>query len=235
MPGARLYILVPLLLIIVGGATTGFFRASGQDRQEGFWASWEYTGRPSLTMITEFRSRIGASEWPPFTLVYELEQGQSVMVGNRQIDSRQVRRYEYVSPTEWKDTVLESAPTDTRVGIFSNVGSYQMVDGRRYTEFDAATNSFRKDTVDRGTRRVPIGIPTPFHMLGFELEGQQPTRVVTTATVCFQEDCQPNAGGLFYTSENGREYVFADDTRGIPLRVGTGFLVRELRVEDERK
>lgn len=104
MPGARLYILVPLLLIIVGGATTGFFRASGQDRQEGFWASWEYTGRPSLTMITEFRSRIGASEWPPFTLVYELEQGQSVMVGNRQIDSRQVRRYEYVSPTEWKDT-----------------------------------------------------------------------------------------------------------------------------------
>jgi hypothetical protein len=186
-------------------------------------------------MMAEFRSRKEASEWPPFTMVYELAQGQAVMVGNRQVDPWQMRRMEFVSPTKWKVTVLESASIETSVGAFSQTGSYQMLDGRQFTEFDAATNSYHEETVDRAVRRIPTAFPAPFQMLGLEMEGLTPTRVVTTATVCFQEDCRENATGLLFIKDNGQEYLFANDSRGIPLRIGTGFRVKELRVEDERR
>ena len=167
-------------------------------------------------------------------MIYEVEQGQTVMVGNRQIDSWQMRRMEFESPTRWKVTILQSAPIETRVGTFSQVGSYQMLDGRSFTEFDAATNSLREETVERGVRRIPTAFPAPLYMIGLEIEGLKPTRVVTTTTVCFREQCQENATGLLYTRDNGREWVFADDSRGILLRVGTAFVVLELRVHDER-
>jgi hypothetical protein len=214
MPCLRLLILVPTLIVTVTAAAAGFVMASQPDPRE------------------EFLARREAAEWPPFTMLYELEQGQAVMVGNRQVDSRQVRRLEYGSPTQWKVTVMESAPIETRVGTFSAVGAYTRLDGRKYTEFDAVTNSVTEEEVAPSTRRVPSGLFVPFRMLGLDIAGLKPTRVATTATVCFLDDCQEDAGGLLYTRENGQELVFAEDPRGIPLRIGTGFTVHELQVHD---
>ena len=44
-----------------------------------------------------------------------------------------------------------------------------------------------------------------------------------------------NAVGLLYLLKNGQESVFADDSRGFPLRIGTLFVAKELRVDDEQR
>lgn len=209
--------LPPLLLVALAVATTGFLNASRSDTRGG--------------------ALVGShdAEWPPFTLVYQLEQGQAVMVGSRQMESRQVRRFTYRSATEWTDTVIESAPIETRVGTFSAAGSYTRLDGKHYIEFDAVTNSFREEEVEPGARRVPGAFLLPFRMLGFKVAKIKPAQVETSATICFQDDCRENTMGLLYIADNGQEYVFADDSRGLPLRVGTSFLVKELRAEDERR
>ena len=75
----------------------------------------------------ELSGLLEQKDWPPFSMVYELEQGQAVSVGNRHVESRQVRRLEYRSATEWTDTVLESADIETRVGTFNQAGSYRRV------------------------------------------------------------------------------------------------------------
>ena len=175
-------------------------------------------------------------DWPPFTMVYELEQGQAAMAGDRRVESRQVRRFEYQSATDWVDTVIESVPIDTRVGTFSAVGSYRRLDGRKHTEFDAVTGSVSEEEIDEGVRFVqyPFLLPSQ-HLPLEEALGLTPTRVETGILVCFRDRCQENAVGLLYQEEGQPDRVFADDSRGFPLRVGTQFVVRELRVDDERR
>jgi hypothetical protein len=121
------------------------------------------------------------------------------------------------------------------VGTFSAAGSYTRLDGQDYIEFDAVTNSFREEEVEPGARRVPGAFLLPFRKVGFKVAKIKPAQVETSATICFQDDCRENTMGLLYIADNGQEYVFADDSRGLPLRVGTSFLVKELRVEDERR
>ena len=175
-------------------------------------------------------------DWPPFTMVYELEQGQAAMVGDRRVDSRQVRRFEYQSATEWVDTVIESAPIETRVGTFSAVGSYRRLDGRNLTEFDAMDNSVSEEEIDEGVRFLPNAVLLPSQHLPLEEAlGLTPTRVETGILVCFRDRCQENAVGLLYQEEGRPDRVFADDSRGFPSKVGTRFVVRELRVDDERR
>ena len=56
--------------------------------QAVFWINFEGGGqRFDLSGLSEQK------DWPPFTMVYELEDGQSVMVGDRQVESRQLRRF----------------------------------------------------------------------------------------------------------------------------------------------
>ena len=62
-----------------------------------------------------------------------------------------------------------------------------------------------------------------------------PTRVETGILVCFSEECEVNAIGLLYRLEDGGERLFADDSRGFPLKMGDAFEVKELRVDDERR
>lgn len=40
---------------------------------------------------------------------------------------------------------------------------------------------------------------------------------------------------LPYLLKFGQDSVFADDSRGFPLRMGSPFVVRKLRVDDEQK
>ena len=175
-------------------------------------------------------------DWPPFTMVYELEQGQAVSVGDRHVDSRQVRRLEYQSATEWRETVLESPPIETRVGTFNAAGSYKQLDGRRLVEFNSVTNSNREEEIEEGVRHLPRAGFLPYGNRTLEeTKGITPIKIDTGVLVCFQNECEDNAVGLLYRLENGHESVFADDSRGFPLRVGTSIVVRELRIDDEQK
>ena len=53
--------------------------------------------------------------------------------------------------------------------------------------------------------------------------------------MCFNGDCEENAGGILYEGDR-IELVLVDDSRGIPLRQGDGFfLVREVEIHDIRR
>lgn len=194
---------------------------------EGGTQRFDLSGLPGL---------LEQKDWPPFTMVYELEDGQAVMVGDRRVNSRQLRRFEYHSATDWVDTVLESADIETRVGTFNAAGSYRRLDGQRMIEYDSVTKSTREDAVDEGARHIARSFFLPYRNREFEeLSGITPVKVKTSALVCFRDECEDNAAGLLYLRENGQENVFADDSRGFPLRIGTMFVVKELRVDDEQK
>ena len=175
-------------------------------------------------------------DWPPFTMVYELKDGQSILVGDTKVDPRQLRRLEYNSITDWVETVLEAAPAVTPYGVDSEVGSYHQVNGNIYSTFSASDNVYDEEVVEEGGYYEPGRLPPPGVSLRV-LEARTstlPTRVITEAKVCFRDICEPNAEGLLYII-NGVERVFADDSRGIPLRIGDAVVVKELVIKDIKR
>ena len=68
-----------------------------------------------------------------------------------------------------------------------------------------------------------------------EVNGIIPAKIETGILVCFKNECEDNAIGQLFVLEDGRERVYAADSRGFPLRLGTSFVVKELRVNDVRK
>ncbi len=168
--------------------------------------------------------------WPQFTMVYETD-GHAVSVGPGPAEVlRETRRVEYGSATQWTDTVLQAPTIETRVGAFNRTGSYKRLDGRTYTEYDALTDATQKEEVEEGRVVGPFMQPFPIEESGYEF-----TPATTEATVCFMGECQENAEGLLYRTESGTELVFVNDARGIPLRIGDGFIVREIRVNDAQQ
>jgi hypothetical protein len=134
------------------------------------------------------------------------------------------------------DTVIEATPRETAYGIFSRVGSYQRLSGRQLTEFDPPGNSVSESEIDEDVRFIPNAFLLPFQNRALEeFTGLTPTRVETGILVCFREECEENAVGLLYRLEDGGERVFADDSRGFPLKLGDAFVVKALRVDDERR
>ena len=165
-------------------------------------------------------------DWPAFTMTYET-QGPA--------ESVEVHRFEFQSKTEWVDTVTDAVPVETDYGVFTRQGSYQRLSGQQLTEFDAMDNSTEQDTISEGVRFVPNGILVPFQDRAIqEATGRMPEQSTTTATVCFRDQCTQNAEGLVFIL-NGGEWVYADDSRGFPLRIGSSFIVRELRIDDEKR
>jgi hypothetical protein len=171
-------------------------------------------------------------------MVYKVYNGPAVDVGDTGIPPGQIHRLEYTSKDKWVDTVLESTPIVNSYGTFSSVGSYRRVDGRKYTEYDATFGDFDEDRIEENTRRIPGSFLAPF-LMELLREKQRIVAdgtVVTTALVCFHDICQQDATGLLY-NRNGQGRVYADDSRGIPLRLGDGFRfqVIELRVDDVQR
>ncbi len=84
---------------------------------------------------------------PPMTLTYEVY-GASVSVGDRSIPRfKELRRLEYRSQTDWKETVVESPTFDLgRYGTASNAGSYRQLKDNVFTEYDAKMNSTNTST-----------------------------------------------------------------------------------------
>lgn len=185
-------------------------------------------------------------ELPSFTMRYELADGQAVNVGGRTVDPRQVKVLEYTGVNQWVDTVVESADIDTRVGTFSNVGSYQRQDGDVAIDYDPVTGETYIETRDPSDlspgvskgfphRTLPGGFLIPFWMGWAEREVYGIVAhglVQTEARVCFNEVCEDNHWGRSYT-DNGVDVVYVDDARGIPLQKG-GFKVLEVHIHSDQ-
>ena len=172
------------------------------------------------------------STWPAFTMTYETD-GIVYTVGSSPAEAaRETRRLDYQSSTQWTDTVVDAPTITTSVASTSRVGAYAELEGNSFIEFDSSGEQIYADTVDEDTTLIVGSMPPPFPIeeLGFDLES-----VTTGATVCFYDECISNAPGLLYTETNGRELLFVDDARGIPLRVNDTFIVHEIRIEDARQ
>ena len=169
--------------------------------------------------------------WPAFTMTYETDGIMYTVGSNPSVTTREVRRLDYVSATEWTDTVIEAPTITTSAGATTRVGSYVALDDSSFTESETGGETLTS-TIEEDTTYIVGTMPPPFP---FEALDLAMTETATTATVCFLEECTENASGLLYTEENGVQFVFVDDARGIPLRVGDGFTVRDIRIEDVRQ
>ena len=175
---------------------------------------------------------------PPMTMIYEKSEGALVSVGNEpDVVIGEVHRLEYRSETDWVDTVIEATPVVDLIpgGQYNRVGSYEMVVGNRFTSFDAGLGSpedIDEEEIAPNTIMVPNAALVPYHRVGFI--NQSPTPIDTDATVCFRDDCELNARGFLYLLANGKEIVFADYARLVPLR-SQNFVVRELRIDDVKR
>ena len=168
--------------------------------------------------------------WPPFTMEYEVN-GQT-SPGER--PPRHVHRLEYRSKTDWTDTIIKAPSIENRYGVFSHIGTFQQVKDDVFTDYDSVTGLTSTDRIEDGTTRVPrMGlIPHPVQLL--QDQGFRFVRKPTVAKVCFLDECEERAAGVSFLDE-GQERIILDDVRGIPLRVGDNFVVRELRVHDSRQ
>ena len=170
--------------------------------------------------------------WPPFTMVYETN-GVVYSIGSSpSVTTREVRRLEYQSRTQWTDTVVEAPTITTMVGSTSRVGSSTRVNGDSYTEYNASGELTYADTVGENTTMLADSLPPPFPIEDSRVE-TEPT--VTSAKVCFNDECTENAAGLLRRRANGAEVVYVDDARGIPLRVNAAFVVKEIRITGAKR
>ena len=170
--------------------------------------------------------------WPPFTMVYETN-GVVYSIGSSpSVTTREVRRLEYQSRTQWTDTVVEAPTITTMVGSTSRVASSTRVNGDSYTEYNASGELTYADTVGENTTMLAGSLPPPFPIEDSRVE-TEPT--VTSAKVCFNDECTENAAGLLRRRANGAEVVYVDDARGIPLRVNDTFVVKEIRITGAKR
>ena len=207
---------------------------------QSFWLACRWPGLGALLLADcgagEPASDVPPTDWPAFTLVYEAD-GSAVSVGGDGFTIREVHRFEFTSKSRWTDTVVDATPSvDLSQGVFSRVGSYRRLDGRKLVEFDALDGGRYEETIDEGVRFLSNAVLLPFqNRVLEEVAGITATRVETGILVCFREECEENAVGLLYRLEDGGERVFADDSRGVPLKMGDAFVVKELRVDDEHR
>ena len=171
--------------------------------------------------------------WPPFTMVYETDGVTYSLWSSPSVTTREVRRLEYQSQTQWTDTVIEAPTITSKVGSTSRVGYSTRVDGDSYTEYNASGEmTYAEELGENETMLAGSSLPPPFPIEDsrFEIES-----TVTSAKVCFNDECTENAAGQLRRKANGGEFVYVDDARGIPLRVGDAFIVREIRIQDAKQ
>ena len=171
-------------------------------------------------------------EWPPCTMVYETD-GIVYSIGSSPpVNTREVRRLEYQSRTQWTDTVVE-APTITHaLGSDSRVGFSARLNGGSYTEYDASGETTYAETLGENEIRIAGSLMLPFPI---EESGVETEPAVTSAKVCFNDECTENAAGLLYKQTKRSELVLVDDARGIPLRVNDVFFVKEIHIEGAKQ
>ena len=166
-------------------------------------------------------------------MVYEVD-AAPVQVGEVQYTGRKEHQLDYRSKTAWTDTVTAASTIPTRVGDFSVLGSYKQLEGRNLVEYNAMDDSTYRDVIDADTMFIPRGALMPLSLAKLNEHGYTFTKIQTDATVCFDDQCEENAFGL--ATDIGKvRYIFVDDARGIPLKIGEdSFVVSEIRISDNR-
>ena len=167
--------------------------------------------------------------WPALTMVYEVDgpviDGQTV---------RETHLLEYLSASDWTDTVIESDPfEDGPLGTVSTAGSYQRLKGKKVETYDSITDHVSVDERTEGGIYVPNTYLVPISFLLAYLtrapDGILYTRTTTTSTVCYRSECEENVSGLAFKWGGRLERIALDDKRwGINLKSGDSFVVREL-------
>ena len=177
------------------------------------------------------------SDMPPMTMIYEVD-GDSYKVGDRSIPVyKELRRLEYVSKTNWIDTVIESPSVDLgRYGTRSAVGSYTRLEGNTITEFDAIDGTTEVDTVASDAVFLPARAFS-YGLLSRNLFDTDPdiarSAVPSEASACVNGECEAEAPALRYTG-NGVDVVILDvesESWMIPLKLGDEFLVKSIDIQ----
>lgn len=192
----------------------------------------------AMALVSVVRSNVAAqtenTDWPSITMTYEVG-SPPTFVGGVQQSGTEVRRMDYTSKGSWTDTVTEAPDIATRVGTFNTTGSYVSLSDGLITEYDAITGTTSRVPATDGTSHVAGPAFVRYSINKLKERGHQFTRVTTDARVCFQSVCEENAVGVRMVN-NGQEYVFVDDVRGIPLTSGASlFKVREVLIDDEKQ
>ena len=170
--------------------------------------------------------------WPEFTMVYETK-GDVIKVGdNDSVHTNEVHQLDYVSVSDWTDTVIEAPIFVTKGGDFSTVGTVRKLKGSTLTETESLITDPYVTTLEDNETYAPGRIMGPFPI---EETDRQFTLVITDSRVCFLDQCTDNSHGLSYARPGGTEVVFLDDARGIPLSVGGVFRVRELLINGTKQ
>ena len=172
--------------------------------------------------------------WPAFTMTYEVD-GTAIGVGDATYQGREVHRLEYRTGKDWVDTVTAAPSVDTVAGPVSAVGSYRRLSGQLLTEFDSFLGRTSVTEIVSGVNYIPGAPFTKIPIRVLVEHGDELTRKTTTAKVCFNSSCQINATGIVL-DDDGWEYIWVDDARGIPLQVGSSaFVVTDLQIEGEKQ
>ncbi len=170
--------------------------------------------------------------WPAFSMLYTTPGYTYTRGQGEPVTVTETHRLDYVSATQWVNTIVYSPDVTTAVGTHNRIGQYTALNGSTYSEHDSDGNVTHTETVADDTTFIVGTMPAPFPIVA---SGVETTTTTTTAKVCFQEECAENVGGVLYTMDNGSELVFVDDARGIPLRVNESFVVKEITIQDSKQ
>ena len=164
-------------------------------------------------------------DWPALTMTYD------VTTTVNGVDIQQTRQLVYTSKDAWTETVTAAAFA-TPQGTFSDVGSYQKVANGQYITYDTTTGETRTETIADGALHIPRGRLSPMPLADVERHTDKSLISTSTTTrVCFDSECQDAATGWEW-QDGG--IVFADDARGIPVKIGN-FAVTEVKVQGDKQ
>ena len=169
------------------------------------------------------------TDWPPLTMTYQTD----FMVNGSTYN--ETRMLTYNARNSWVEKVIAADSFTVRQGTFSPVGSYRKLENDKFSTYHAVSDS----TVVEEAERNSLMIPRDW-LLANPIEGQEDflnnelTPVRTTTRVCFESVCIENAPGWEFRYGDV-VVVYADDARGIPVKVGDNFFeVTEVRAQGER-
>jgi hypothetical protein len=175
------------------------------------------------------------ADWPELSINYEVT-GQFYSIGDTPPETV-TKEYllSYRSLNEWrKEVVAAPAITVSDDYEFSQLGSYMEIKGGIITRYDATgggttTKPFEEDGIlSPGFRRAPM----PLEMM-LALGYGDPVKKQTDTLLCWETSCEKNPWGWSFT-EGNKEYIYAQDKRGIPLSV-PGINILEVRVHSPQE
>ena len=190
------------------------------------WKAWASVGlvlaAAGVAFLLADGARAEPMDWTALTMTYD------VTTSVNGVDVQQTRELVYTSRDAWVETVISADPYTITQGVFSDLGSYQKVDGGQYIYYDATTGDTRTETIAAGSVHIPRGGLSPMPLEDIEeYTGKQLTSTTTATRVCFDDVCADSATGWEWAEGS---IVFADDARGIPVKIGD-FVVTEVRVQ----